>query len=454
MKQASSSTQHLLPRRPFGRLGTLFGLAVCLLLIACGNAGPDGTLETAATPFALPTPPSIPPTFTPAPIAPRPSQTPDTRQPTLSPIPSTPIPFDDTVIAFRLRIPAIDLDRRLQGNVSSEIIVVDETAKRGQQRRNQAFILLELQQVLESIELEPVPDGCDRCVELTVEFPLEERTVSGWLQDPVLLASIENFMVVTLGPHFPPDTVVGLHRTASPYAPAQTAVLRQDGSLWVWQANLGEVPEPQTAESGLADQLAALQETDFRDQYDAPCPGVPVETLQLGMGETAQTIIIACPQFSLPTALLPVYLPLNDVLAERITDTLPAPDSAFPLTGLLDYRREDARLMVFADGTAVVSPASGLPITTTLALSDVISITDTLIENDTVLRGFSTFAAAEEPAVLLLLRGPRGVYDAGFASSDQTALAPLNILLDGLLPLDEPTPTPLPETTPLPSPTP
>ncbi len=405
-------------------------LWVMLVAVLVGCAVPDTPTPVSQT-LVLPSPQPVPATFTPGPAIALPTASPlPTKPATPTTLANTPIPFKDTVVELRYQIPAIGLDRRLQGNIGSQIILVDETAGSGQQRNNQATILLQLQQVLKDLELPPVPEGCDRCVQLSYELPLEERSVSGWLQDVTLLASIENFMAVTLGPHFPPGTTVGLRRSASPYGSAQTLALLEDGRLWIWQANQDTIPEPLPVEPALVDAVAAVDAADFKPEYVADCQGVPVETLFLG-DDVEMTIV--CPEYSLPSTLLPLYTQLDIVMNAQLSGGIERPPAGFPLTALLDYQRADeSRLTVYADGTAVALDADNTPFTDTLAITQVISLTTALIDSGDVQLGLTTFDGEVKTAVSrILIRGEAGVYDGMWENAGQvSALDKVNALLD------------------------
>ena len=214
------------------KLLILFFLFSLVFLIGCSGAASTATPTTAVVIVPDNAPPTITPTLDnrelPITFTPAPTYEPPTATPYISPTPSptrptaTPIPFGETAVELIYSIPALNLERRLQGNIASQIIFVDEMTGEARQRSNQSSILLELQQVLPDLELEPVPQGCDSCVHFEYSLPLSEKSGSGWLRDPVLLASVENLMAVVLGPHFREDTILGLRRSASPYFPAHT----------------------------------------------------------------------------------------------------------------------------------------------------------------------------------------------------------------------------------------
>ena len=433
-----------------------FWSILVILLVGCASP-PDSPVPT-PQPMVLPSAQPVPATFTPGPAPALPTASPLPTQPaTPTTLADTPIPFENTVVELRYFAPAIGLDRRLQGNIGSQIILVDETSGKGQQRDNQATVLLQLQQVLKDLELPPVPDGCDRCVQLSYDLPLEGRSATGWLQDLTLLASIENFMSVTLGAHFPPGTTAGLRRSASPYAPSQTLAVMEDGHFWVWQATQDTVPEPQFVDAGLLEAISAFDTVDLESDYVANCQGVPLETLYFSAEEAVQ-ITIACPEFALPTQLIPIYSQFDVLMAAQLSGDIDRPPVGFPLTALLDYQRDDgAQLTLFADGSTVALSNSNDIFTDTLAVSQVISLTTSLIESGEVKLGLTTFAdEAESETVVsrILIRGDQGVYDGMWQRATQEpSLENINALLDSFV---APTVEPAlpPETTPTPTPSP
>ena len=160
-----------------------FLLIIAGFVVACTEAP---TEQTPLADLSAATAPVIPPTFTPAP--------PDSRfdpfpavTVTQAPLPtqetSTPIPFGANVVEIRLTIPSVGYDRRLQGGVNSQIILVDESNGFAVQRDNQAGVLLDLQQVLPELVLEAIPEGCDSCVQITYNLPFSDAQGDGWLRD-------------------------------------------------------------------------------------------------------------------------------------------------------------------------------------------------------------------------------------------------------------------------------
>lgn len=447
------------------------GLIIFLfILVGCNRSSPAASTAAAGVPF--PTTGSLPATFTrPAPSLPAATQTP---RPTLTPdVTATSIDFDKTAIELRFTIPAIDLDRSLRGNISGQITAVDETTGQREQINNQANVLIELQAVFAEIALEPVPEGCETCVQITYDLPLTGESGGGWLQDFTLLASMDNYLTDKLGPHFPPGTRLGLRRSISPYAPAHTLALMDDGRLWRWLATDFQLAEPAAEESAphLLELVSELPMADLVADYVVTCDGAPpVETLFLG--PERPSIRIECPEFSLPSILLPLYLALDDLIAPTLAEVaVHRPPGALPLDALIDYRRaDDTRLTLYQDGRVVAVDSSGT-YTDTLSSSQIISLTNSLLDSGLLRPGLTSFnptatpvltaTVASAPAAMsrLLLRGPQGVLDGRWPGIPD--LPDLNQLLDALLPAQviEPVPsetavTQTPESGPTSSPTP
>lgn len=409
-----------------------------------GPAEATATQAVTATPLVLPT---LLPSQTPVVAATQPVAQASATPATLPTAQST-IDFEQPVVELRYRIPALQLDRRLEGNVSGQITVVDETQGVASIRPNQGAVLLELQEILPALELEPLPEDCLTCVSLSYQMPLLDIENEGWLQDPVLLASVENYTSAHLGPHFPPGTVVGLRRSATAYDVAHTLALTADGSLYRWLATAAQVDDAVAAATAAPDLRAlvdALEGETLADQYVVSCAGAPVETLFLHGEATAESggmladegraVRIACPAFSLPQALLPLYMRLDGLLEETLAGSgLPRPPSEVALSSLLDYRREDGfQLALAADGTARVADEAGETVTTTLSSSEVISLTTALLNSDVLQAGLTAFTAGELPNTLLV-RGDQGLLEAAWTSgATPAAIEPLAARLNEII---------------------
>ena len=439
----------------------LISLLLVFLLLGVGCAREAEEIPTPAvapetqragateTPFVLPT---LYPTETR-----RARQTVATFAPMATNTPGPTVDLAQKLVEFRYTVPALNLDRRLEGNVSGTVTVVDETTGIAAILRNRGGVLLELQQALPDLELAPVPEGCDRCVHFSYSLPLEGLEEEGWLQDPVILASVDNFLTANLGPHFPEGTVVGLYRSASPYEVAHGLALTDEGTLWRWLATSSEIAEPVAAASVNGDlraQVQGLAVNSLAEEYVVTCPGTPVEQLYLNPGGDADTdtgdegippaaqrpdgegveVTIVCPAFSLPTRLLSFYSRLDGLLAPLVDEAgIPAPPPEIPLETLLAYDREDgARLLLLQSGEAQALAPDGEVYTRTLALGEVISLTASLLDSEGMQPGVEAYGEGVAPNSLLV-RGPEGMMEAVWADRPPEPLEEPLDQLDQLL---------------------
>lgn len=398
--------------------------------------------EATATPLSLPT---LLPSAT-AVIVPAANVT---STPAPTPSPQGTVDFEQPVVEFRYTIPSLQLDRRLEGDVSGQVTVVDETRGVAAIRQNQGGVLLELQGVLPTLQLEPLPPDCDICVAFSYELPLEDAEGEGWLQDPVLLASVENYTAALLGPHFPPGTILGLRRSATAYDVAHTLALDENGMLYRWLATAGEVDEPAPV-GDLAPQLpqlvAELERDELAEQYVMNCVSAPVETLYIRPaeaedvdGEQDGSISLSCPAFSLPQSLLPLYTRLNALLEETLVGSgIPRPPSEVALEAVLDYRNEEGTHLVLRfDGVAQIEDDAGETVTTTLGITDVISITDSLLESGELQPELTNFVEGDFTNILLV-RGEQGMMEVAWAEEDvPQEIADEVEILEGLVDGDE-----------------
>jgi len=420
----------------------LLGLAACAGEPADGSATPATVAaRPAATQFALPTL--------------YPSATADSRQPTATPTaaptarPASTADLQQQLVELRYTIPALGLDRRLEGNVAGAVTVVDEAAGVAATLQNQGGVLLELQTALPELALAPLPDGCAGCVQFSYRLPLSGEEAEGWLQEPVMLASVENYLTITLGPHWPAGTVVGLRRSASPYQVAHTIAYTAAGELYRWRATDPEVAGPEAAEPPALPVL----EPPLAGDYRVTCPGAPLETLYLpateGEGATATVI---CPAFSLPPALLPLYAALDAQAAPLFAaDELGPPPSDIPLETMILYERPGVgRLLLLMDDTALFEAAGAGDEANSLSLEPgtVLSLTATLEESGALAQGVAGYTAAQAGSILLA-RTASGMAEAVWDGEPPEALAPG---VEALVAVWEQLAAP--EATPEPSPTP
>lgn len=404
------------------------------------NETPD--VRATPTPFTLPT---LLPTAT-AVIAPSANVT-STPAPTVPP--QSTVDFEQPVVELRYTIPSLQLDRRLEGDVNGQVTVVDETRGVAAIRQNQGGVLLELQGVLPELDLEPIPADCDTCVSFSYELFLEDIEGQGWLQDPVLLASVENYTAALLGPHFPPDAVLGLRRSATAYDVAHTMALDEDGLLYRWLATSGEVEAPTPIDAvapDLPQLVAALQQESFQQQYIVNCVSAPLESLFIrgaevdSESEMDNLIQLSCPAYSLPRSLLPLYTRL-DLLLEEVLEGggIPRPPSEVALGAVIDYRNEnEAHVSVFFDGTTTIEDEAGETFTTTLDITEVVSMTESLLESSVLQPELTNIIDGELPNNLLV-RGEQGMMEAAWPEDEppQEIVDALEILEGLLAPDDE-----------------
>jgi hypothetical protein len=368
-----------------------------------------------------------------------PSATAVSQQPTATPTlaatsePEATADLQQQLVELRYAIPALGLDRRLEGNVASTVTVVDEAAGVAATLQNQGGVLLDLQAALPELELAPLPNGCTGCVQLSYSLPLGGEEGSGWLQDPVMLASVENYFALTLGPHWPASTVAGLRRSASPYEVAHAVAFTSSGELYRWRATEPEVAGPEESE------LPPLPAPDAQlaAEYRVTCPGSPLETLYLspgGEGE-AVTTTISCPAFSLPPALLPLYLALNAQTAPLLAgDDMASPPSDIPLETMVVYELPgDGRLLLLLGDTARFSVPGSEDGPDSLALEPgaVLSVTETLAASGALSPTLTGYTAAEADHILLV-RTESGMAEAVWDEEPPNALLPGLAMLDAI----------------------
>ncbi len=396
---------------------TYFVFIIAVMLAGCSQPSPlpDATStriaeseselseETRSLPTLYPTSTAFP---TPLPT--------NTRAPIPTSPPNTPVAFDQLVVDLRYSIPAIGLDRSLSGDVAGRLKISDESAGFVVERRNQAGILLELQQSLPRLTLADLPDGCEQCVWLEYDLPLSGDSDEGWLLDDRMLASVENFTSNALGPHFPPGTVMGLRRGSTPFHDAYTVALTNDGLIWQWSATDGEIREATSLDED--EQILSINPDDIAlgelsPLYAAACPdGAGIETLFIKNEEMERYIDLICPELALPTILLPLYLNLDAMTVSEI-DVVIDEDSVplFAQDTLLHYQNADEfQLTIFYDGRVVASDENDVVVSDTITVSLALSMTTDLIDSGVLQPGVASFLE-DEAEHYIIVRGPDGL---------------------------------------------
>ena len=376
--------------------------------------------------------------------------------------PTVTINFDEPTVQLVYRIPALSVDRRLEGNVSGQIVVFDETNNLQGQRTNQGNNLLDLQRRLPELELQSLPDGCDTCVYFQYTLPLSGESREGWLQDSVFLASIENYTTALVGPHFPPGTVVGLRREASFYYPAHSIALMSDGRIYTWLATEADVDEPFPTPLSFTDILTNLSLAELQSTYAANCLPEPVETMRIYTSGNPLTITIRCPAYALSTTLLPLYAQLDEIMAQKLAtyDGPERPPTGLPLDAVLDYKRADGhQLTLSQNGRVTLQTNNQIIYTGTMTTTTLTALTTELLASGQLQLGLNTLLESEAtsstpaaegtperaPASFLLVRGAQGIVDGKFGQIDDPLLANLNALMESLLNPSDPIETGTPD---------
>jgi hypothetical protein len=383
-----------------------------------------GSPETRTLPTLYPTPSTFP---TPAPTDPLPTSTPRAT--------ATPIDFSELVVEVRFTVPGLALDRTLRGNVSSHLELTDETTGEVVTVSNAPGVMFELQQSLPETELGDLPSGCTLCVQLSYELFLAGESGEGWLEDPVLLASFENFFSAHLGPHFPPDTIIGLRRSATPYNVAHSVALTAGGQLWRWTATEAELAEAEAPDGTLLALFDGIDLDAVEEEYLGPCPeGSGFETLYLRRGNVIRPVDLACPEVALPLPLLPLYVALDELADEKTADTaLEQPEPTVPLESVLYYQRLDGSVLIlYADDRAWARDEAGMTATAALAENQAVDTAVTLAESGNLQLGVIKVVTGEDGNVLIA-RGLDGVYEIGWNDLPPENLSQIVEELDALL---------------------
>lgn len=399
--------------------------------------------------------PTIYPTATPFP-SPTPAST-NTPQPTA--VTPTEVAFDQVVVDVAYSIPLLELDRRVRGNVAGQIEVVDQNSGMSVTLKNRPGVVVEMQQALPRATIEELPAGCEACVQVEYELPLTEQTGQGWLRDIQLLASLENYTAVVLGPHFPPGTIAGLRRGATPYEVAHSAAITSEGRLWTWTAIEDEISPPTMIE-GLQDQaagyLALIDWSTLPESVGHICyQGGGAESLLLDGPGGLELVEVRCPELYLPGQLVPIYSALSEAVGERLQGSEVAPpDLSMTLDTVAYYGRADgAMLNLSAAGQLHATDAEGARYTLTLTTTETLSLTVMMMDSGLLQPG-PVALFEEEPGNVILIRAYDNVYELAWREDDEPPaglVQPWDDLLEMVLRTASPqigeTPQPLPTAT-------
>lgn len=413
-------------------------LCIIGLAPACGDSSPatrasnDDNQAAALGTRELPT---LYPTATAPPV---PSPT-DTRPPQPTTVPATEVPFDQVVADVRYSIPVLNLDRRIRGNVAGEIEIIDEETSTSVTLRNRAGVLLEMQQALPRATIEESTTACEACVYIEYRLPLTEQAGEGWLNDVQMLASLESYTSMFLGPHFPPGTIIGLRREATPFEVAHSAALTDDGGSWAWKATEAEIGSSTTPDGALSEVQLVLDEIEWEnlaDSYGQVCyDGGGRETLMLASPDGTRSIELYCPDLFLPGQLQALYLRLSALFGDKLEESdVAPPELPFSVDSQVIFQREDgAKLDLKSDGRLNVTDSQGITYTSTVTMSQILSLTAPLLNSALMEPGVSNIMS-QEPGNVIVLRADDGVYELAWIEVNsliEVLIRPWDDLLEG-----------------------
>ncbi len=331
----------------------------------------------------------------------------------------TSVNFEQPVVEVRYQIPALGLDREIVGNVSGQIEIIDRASGNRLMKRDQAGVILQLQQILPQVDMETPPEDCRLCVLLDFELPMANQSGSGWLQNIQLLASLENYTAANIGPHFPPGTVFGLRRSATPYYAAHTVAITSDGLVWNWTAIEDQISDGRPTPPFDTEILTALEELvqeDIKANYAAACPdGSGVETLRLNLGDLDQSIQLICPELALPASLEPIYVELLSMANESIEDEqLEKPGSDITVDTVVHMSRQDGLMMnVLSDNQVTIANSDGITATGVISSSLALSLTEQLASSVDLQQGVDDYLNGTSSNTLIF-RGFDSLYEANW----------------------------------------
>lgn len=377
----------------------------------------------------------------------------------------TPAPSVDLnlpVLRLVYEIPAIGLNRTLEANLAGKLTLTDVTNENVVTISNGQRFLTEIAAAIQTNQalFEPIPADCELCVIIGYDLPAAGQSARGTLPDPTLQVSIQHLFASRLGPHFPPNTLIGHHRSASGYTVAHTAALTADNKLYRWIAADPQITVNQSQtvlDEATLNRLTA-EATKFSGvDLSTKCPNFPNEILVF----QEAAISVRCPELSLARSLIELYTTAADLTAPLLADgrNLPIPATSLPFSARLYYERRDgSTVTIFNDGTV----AATFLVTHTQSLTGTQTITPTvlppqtvstsippgeidplvipLLASDVIPRGVTITVSNEQTEYeeLILIRSADGVYEFAWADGVGQELLPgiqiLDLLLDQLRP--------------------
>ncbi|MEM9772954.1 MAG: hypothetical protein AAF902_00125 [Chloroflexota bacterium] len=444
-------------------------LTIALSVGAMACAGAPSSLDTAS---ATITPTELPklPKQTVAPLLP--TNTPLTSeaaapQPTLandatSPSVITPSPTADLnqpVLKLFYEIPAVQLKRTLEANLAGKLTLIDETTGEEATVPNGQRLLTEINGAIQTFkgQFEPVPPGCKTCVVVGYDLPLAGESARGILTNTQLQVSIQHLFSTRMGPHFPPDTVLGHHLSASGYTLAQTAAITSDGTLYQWIAADPQITQQTDQVLPTSTNLENFKELAQRFSgvdLVTECTNFPIEYSRID----SETLQIRCPELSLPLELISPYEVTKALIDPLLEDerNFDIPSTFLPFGARLFYEQDSGnRVTIFEDGSVeakfIITNTIASTETETVQFETILSsipageidpLIIPMLASDVIPRGVRVSVANDQTDFdeLLLIRSIDGVYEFAWSNKVGQGLIPgiqiLDLLIEELRPPD------------------
>jgi hypothetical protein len=156
--------------------------------------------------------------------------------------------------------------------------------------------------------------------------------------------------------------------------------------------------------------------------------------LYLADDEEDIKIRLTCPELTLPSALMSIYVSLDGLVNELIElDQSDSPELLVPLSALLFFERDDGFILtVFQDNSVSLVADQGQIFTGTISKTVVLSLTNQLVESELVQPGMVDILQETYPNNIFL-RGEQDVYETGWLDSINPELTDFIAWLDDLI---------------------